>query len=238
MRSINTTHSMTVVPPSRFDFDKIADRYDRWFHTTRGIIYDRLEKKAMDGLLAGYSGGNKLLEVGCGTAHWSEFFSDRGFEVTGIDISGSMIDVAKSKNIAHASFQVADGHSMPFADNSFDIVAAITTLEFATDAEAMIAEMVRCVRKPAGVLLLGVLNALSDYNQERKDKPDSAYASARLFSPEQLRELLEPLGHVQMTIAGFVPRHRWLFAFAPIFEFSSQLVNSQHGAFIAARVEL
>lgn len=158
MRSINIIHSVTAVPASRFDFDKIADRYDGWFHTTRGIICDRLEKKALDGLLAGYTGGKELLEVGCGTVHWSKFFSARELEVTGIDISGRMMHIAESKNIAHSSLQVAHQHNTPFADNSLDIAAAIATLEFATDAKMMIAEIVRCVRKPAGMLLFGMLS--------------------------------------------------------------------------------
>lgn len=223
---------------SSFDFDHVAERYDQWYDTAHGAIYDRLEKKAVDKLLKGQTGGNKLLEVGCGTGHWSRFFSAGGFEVTGIDISERMIEIAKSKDIARSSFHVADGHSMGFADNSFDIAAAITTLEFAADPEAMIAEMARCVRKPGGKLLVGVLNALSGYNQERQNKTGSPYASAMLFSPGQLRELLEPLGRVQMMIAGFVPRYRWLLALAPLWEFVGRLANSQHGAFIAAKVQL
>ena len=238
MRSPHTTHSMTLVPTSRFDFDKIANRYDRWYDTPHGTIYDRFEKKAIDKLLRDHTEGKKLLEVGCGTGQWSKFFSARGFEVTGIDISEPMIKIAKNKNIARSSFHVVDGHRTPFADNTFDIAAAITTLEFAADFEAMIAEMVRCVRRPGGRLLLGVLNALSDYNQERKKSPGSPYALAKLFSPEELRELLKPLGQVQMMIAGFAARQRWLLALAPIFEFVGRLANSQQGAFIAAKVQL
>jgi SAM-dependent methyltransferase len=220
------------------DFDNVAERYDQWYDTPHGAVYDRLEKKAVDKLLKDEPGGSKLLEVGCGTGHWSGFFSARGFEVTGIDISERMIKTARKKNMARGSFQVADGQNMPFADNSFYMAAAITTLEFATDAQALIAEMTRCVRKPGGKLLFGVLNALSGYNQKRRNKRGSPYASATLFSPGQLRELLEPLGRVQMTIAGFVPRHRWLLTLAPAFELAGRLANNQRGAFIAAKVQL
>ncbi|MBN2455759.1 MAG: hypothetical protein JXB29_04345, partial [Sedimentisphaerales bacterium] len=103
--------------------------------------------------------------------------------------------------------------------------------------EAMIAEMARCVRKPEGKLLFGVLNALSGYNQARKNETGSPYASANLFSPEKLRALLEPLGQVQMLMDGFVPRHQWLLSLAPVFELAGRLVNSRCGAFIAAKVQ-
>jgi ubiquinone/menaquinone biosynthesis C-methylase UbiE len=201
-------------------------------------VYDRFEKKAIDKLLRNHTEGKRLLEVGCGTGHWSKFFSTKGYEITGIDTSERMITIAKNKNIARSSFHVMDGHSMSFADNSFDIAAAITTLEFVTAPDTMIAEMARCVRKPGGKLLFGVLNALSEYNQARKNETGSPYASAALFSPEKLKRLLEPLGQVQMIIAGFVPRHRWLLPLAPVFELAGRLMKNQHGAFIAARVQL
>jgi len=221
-----------------FNFNNVADRYDRWYDTPRGAIYDRFEKKAIDELLRNHIKGKRLLEVGCGTGHWSKFFSTKGYEITGIDISERMVTIAKSKNIARSSFHVMDGHRMSFADNSFDIAVAITTLEFATAPDTMIAEMARCVRKPGGKLLFGVLNALSEYNQERTKKVASPYASANLFSPEQLKRLLKPFGQVQMIIAGFVPRHTWLLSLTPVFELAGRLVNNQQGAFIAARVQL
>ena len=67
--------------PSRFDFDVVADKYERWYETTEGTIYDRLEKKAINRYLPQNGKGKKLLEVGCGTGHWSRFFCKRGFEV-------------------------------------------------------------------------------------------------------------------------------------------------------------
>jgi ubiquinone/menaquinone biosynthesis C-methylase UbiE len=221
-----------------FNFDNVVDRYDRWYDTPRGAIYDRFEKKAIDKLLKNHTEGKRLLEVGCGTGHWSKFFSMKGYEIIGIDISERMVTIAKNKNIARSSFHAMDGNSMSFADDSFDIAAAITTLEFATNPEQMIAEMARCVRKSGGELLFGVLNALSKYNRKRKNKVGSPYSSANLFSPEKLKGLLEPLGQVQMTIAGFVPQPRWLLALSPAFELIGQLGKSQHGVFIAAKVRL
>ena len=72
---------------SRYDFDRIAEGYDKWYETRRGALYDRLEKKAINGFLPPSSGGKKLLEIGCGTGHWSAFFSNKGYHLTGVDIS-------------------------------------------------------------------------------------------------------------------------------------------------------
>ena len=221
-----------------FDFGRIADRYDKWYSTPHGFVYDRLEKKAIDKLLPNIDNGSRFLEVGCGTGHWSEYFSNKGFEVTGVDISEKMIEAARGRNIANARFQVADGENLPFADGSFDVTTAITALEFTANPKKMISEMMRCIKKPGGKLIVGVLNALCSYNQERKGKSPSVYSSANLFSPEQVKELLEPLGRPQILISGFVPQRSWLLWLSPLCEFVGHLISSQRGVFIAAKVEL
>jgi len=229
---------MAIGKSSRFDFDLLADKYDSWYESAKGRMYDRLEKKAISRYLPPDAKGKKLLEVGCGTGHWSGFFSEHGFEVVGVDVSERMIDMAKSKNIPNVSFQVADGYSLPFPDETFDVTAAITTLEFVRDAKAVIREMVRCTRKPGGRLLIGVLNELARLNRNRKQRPESPYAKARLFSPSQLKQLLEPYGRVHTVITGFVPNQTVLLSLTPLFDAIGRFLHIPYGAFIAAEVKL
>ncbi len=228
----------SVDKPSRFDFDVAADTYDQWYQGVKGAMYDRLEKKAVSRYLPRNIQGMKLLEVGCGTGHWSQFFSDYGFEVTGVDVSERMIKIAQSKNIPNAWFQIADGHSLPFADNSFDVTAAITTLEFVDDVEVVLHEMLRCTCKPGGQLLIGVLNALAPLNRNRQQSPESLYAKARLFSPKQLRRLLEPYGCVSITTAGFVAKQMLFLPIVPLLDTIARVLHIRCGAFIAAEVKL
>ena len=225
---------------STLDFAEIAGRYDCWYNTTRGAMYDRLEKQAFDQLLTNRNNGKRMIEVGCGTGHWSRYFSDRGLEVTAVDISKEMIDIARQKHITHCRFLVADGASLPFADNGFDVAAAITTLEFAAKPKSLIAEMARCVRRPGGRLLFGLLNALSPYNwqQNKNESNRSVRARANLFSPRQAKELLDPFGRVKMLIVGFVPSSDRLILLAPLGEFLCRLAGSQKGAFIVGEVQL
>jgi len=224
--------------PSRFDFDVVAEAYDQWHETIEGAMYDRLEKKAVSRYLRQNVQGMKLLEVGCGTGHWSQFFSDCGFEVTGVDVSERMIKMAQSKNIANTSFQIADGHSLPFKDNSFDVTAAITTLEFAGNAELVLQEMTRCTRKPSGQLLIGVLNALARLNRNRQQSSESLYAKARLFSPRQIKKLLSKYGKTKVCTAGFIPRQRRLLLFSPFIDAVGRAFHLPYGVFIAGQVRL
>lgn len=223
---------------SRFDFGRIADRYDAWYRTPRGAMYDRLETRAIDRLLPCVPNGGRLLEIGCGTGHWSEYFSNKGFDVTGVDISEQMIAIAKQRKASHAIFDVCDAATLPFDDASFDVTAAITSLEFTDDPTRVAAEMVRCVKKAGGMLIVGVLNRLSAYNRGRQRKAASMYASANLFSPADLRNLLSPFGEPTVLVAGFVPRWDLLIGLSPMLEWAGGLTRNQHGAFLAARVTL
>ena len=224
---------------SRFDFDRIAGSYDSWYADRRGAMYDRLEKKLIASFLATGTEERKLLEIGCGTGHWSRFFSQYGFEVIGFDISKRMINTALQKGIPNVSFHVGDGHLLPFQDGTFDITAAITTLEFVRDAEIVLQEMIRCTRKP-GRILLGMLNGLSTVNRQRQRQgnPENPYAVARLLSPVGLRELLEPYGRVEITVGGFVPAQNWLIPLAPWIDRIARKFGGQNGAFMAAVLKL
>jgi ubiquinone/menaquinone biosynthesis C-methylase UbiE len=238
MPLVNVNAEGTADKLARFDFDVIADKYDKWYETAEGAMYDRLEKKAVSRYLRQNTQGGKLLEVGCGTGHWSQFFSDCGFAVTGVDISESMIKIAQSKNIANTSFQIADAHSLPFKDNSFDVTAAITTLEFAGNAELVLQEMVRCTRKPVGRLIIGVLNALARLNRNRQKDPESLYAKARLFSPDQLKKLLSKYGQTQLCTAGFIPRQKRFLPLSPFIDAIGRFFYLPYGVFIAGQVRL
>jgi ubiquinone/menaquinone biosynthesis C-methylase UbiE len=223
---------------SRFDFGRIAHRYDAWYRTPRGATYDRLEKRAIAKLLPPASDGGTLLEIGCGTGHWSEYFSNRGFEVTGVDISQRMIAIARQKDIVGGTFEVADAERLPFADGVFDVAVAVTTLEFVADPVRAIAEMARCVKRTGGTLIVGALNLLSTYNQRRKRKVARMYASANLFSPGDMRNLLSPFGEPTVLVAGLVLPWDSLLWLSPLLEWMGRLTANERGAFLAAKVAL
>jgi len=228
----------TGIASSRFDFGRIAGRYDRWYQSRRGAWYDRVEKRAIDRLLPDAGKGKALLDVGCGTGHWSAYFARKGFDVTGVDISEQMIEVARAKGICGSRFQVADAQNLPFADNQFDVASAVTAIEFATHPTRLLAEMARCVKKQTGTLVIGTLNALAPYNKARSAQRGNVYASARLTSPQETEDLLSRFGRVDMRIVGFASGKDWLLPVSPFLERFGRFLDSQRGAFIAARVEL
>lgn len=225
-----------VNPASRYDFGRVASVYDQWYETAEGKMYDRLEKKAISRFLPPNVSGMKLLEVGCGTGHWSQFFATLGFEVTGIDISETMIKIARSKSPANVSFHIADAHDLPFDDSRFDVTAAITTIEFVQDIESVLREMRRCTVKPKGLILVGVLNASARINRLRRKIPESPYARAQWFTPGQISGLLGPLGRLSMEAVGFVPRWKSVLRLSPFTDALGRMLHLPYGAFIGAKV--
>lgn len=223
---------------SRYDFGTMADRYDRWYESREGSIYDCLEKQALSSLIGEVPPMNRLLEVGCGTGWWSEFFGKAGFAVTGIDLFPEMVAVARAKQIPAATYVVADAHVLPFADGYFEASAAIAALEFMQEAETVLQELVRCTRRPGGKLYLGFLNSSAKINRKRAKMAGTLYEKARFFSVEEIFAMLSCFGTVHATVCAFPFAVRVGGAVGCWLDRLGRVLKLKSGAFIAVRVDL
>lgn len=219
------------------DFDPVAQSYDGWYKRRVGRIYDRLEKKAVADLLPSTANGDRLLEIGCGTGHWSAFFAERGFRVTGLDISAAMLTMARGRRIPGAEFCRGDAASVPFPDGTFDVAAAITVLEFVPEAGKVMEEMVRCVRS-GGRIIVGVLNRWSYLGLSRKLRRRPLFRDATFFSPRELRKLLSRYGRAHVRSAACFLPCRWALGLAPALDRAARALGLPFGAFLAGEVRL
>ena len=72
--------------------------------------------------LAGVQPGMRVLDVATGTGAQARAFADAGGEVVGIDLSESMLRIARRKARGrNVTFGVADARALPFATASFDV---------------------------------------------------------------------------------------------------------------------
>jgi SAM-dependent methyltransferase len=100
--------------------------------------------------LAGDLAGCRVLDFGCGSGGNSVLLARKGADVTGVDISPSLIRLAQARaavNDASAStrFLVASAHDLPFEADSFDLVFGIAILHH-LDLAATSREIYRVLR--------------------------------------------------------------------------------------------
>ncbi len=99
--------------------------------------------------------GLKMMEAGCGSGVMSSYLSNHN-EVTVMDLSRNAIKSAKRnfiKNKTTGQFVCCDILSMPFSDNSFDIVWNQGVLEHFRDPVPVMKEMMRITRKGGYVVI-------------------------------------------------------------------------------------
>lgn len=162
----------------------VASGYEDWY-LGKGRRADVLEKRLLHKLLATLDGVQSVLEVGCGTGHFTRWLHEFGYEVVGLDSSAEMLAEARRRD--NISYQLGDAHGLPFADRSFDVVTLITTLEFVADSAKALREAIRVARHG---LLLGVLNrrSLLTWKYRRSAKP--IWQAAHFFTPGELKSLV------------------------------------------------
>lgn len=135
-----------------------ADR-DPYRHTAR--LYDatvgRLNTGVLDAALRFRPpvGGERVLDIGCGTGLALERYRDAGCRVSGIDPSTAMLDRARSRLGESADLRHSRAEHLPFETGRFDLVTMSMVLHEIPEPLRMEAiDEARRVTAEAGVTLI------------------------------------------------------------------------------------
>ncbi|MFO7796183.1 MAG: class I SAM-dependent methyltransferase [Promethearchaeati archaeon] len=97
----------------------------------------------------------KVLDVGCGAGiPTAKFLVKKGFDVTGIDISERMIDLAR-ENVPNGKFLKMDINNLDFPEESFDgIISVYTLFHIPKENHFKIFQNFYSLLKPEGVIMI------------------------------------------------------------------------------------
>ncbi|MDR3253157.1 MAG: methyltransferase domain-containing protein [Tannerella sp.] len=111
-----------------------------------------------------------VLELGCGTGYFTREIVKTGAEVTAIDISPELLNVAKAEIISpRVSFCEENAYRMSFPDNSFDYIVGSSVLHHLDIKKAM-SEIYR-VLKPDGTIAFTEPNMMNPQIALQKNIP-------------------------------------------------------------------
>lgn len=99
------------------------------------------------------SKGSEILDIGCAegsTIQWLNSLFGSKFKYTGVDLSETRINKAKSRRIPSANFVVSTGESIPLEPESFDCILCSQVLEHVESEDALLSEILRLL-KPGGI---------------------------------------------------------------------------------------
>lgn len=103
---------------------------------------------------AGGVRGATLLDYGCGSGRWVDYFERRGYRYSGVDVSNEMLRIARGRS-PEASFSQLQGGRIPHPDRSFDVVCSIAVIHHNPYEEQarMAAELCRVTRDDGFIVL-------------------------------------------------------------------------------------
>lgn len=117
-----------------------------------------------------------VLDAGCGAGLFSYMAISTGAQVIGVDAAPGLLEVARVRNNQN-NFLEEDLESLPFAENSFDLVTGFNSFQYAGNFANALSEAKR-VLKTGGRLVIGIW-----------DKPEYSDATAVL---KAISSLLPP----------------------------------------------
>jgi 2-polyprenyl-3-methyl-5-hydroxy-6-metoxy-1,4-benzoquinol methylase len=137
-----------------------------------------------------YNKDLKIIDVGCGTGRHSIELSKRGYSITGIDLSESLIEKAREKakkNGLQVQFLKHDARNLPF-ENQFDVAIMICEGAFPLmETDEMNFEILKNVskslKKKAKLIfttlngLFPIFHSINEFHVDGKEEGNATYDS-------------------------------------------------------------
>ncbi len=168
-------------------YGRLAREYEsRWSFYVESTVRETLERLSV-------RSGDRVLDVACGTGFLLSTLAERepGLELTGVDPTPEMLEVASRRLGPAARLVLGRAEALPFAANRFDVVVTTNSFHYFRHPAAALSE-IRRVLEPGGRLV--VTDWCDDYLACRLyDRVLSVMSRAhhRTYGEERCRAALE-----------------------------------------------
>ena len=136
-----------------------------------------------------------VLDLGCGGGRNIEYFLTQADKVYGMDHSEASVNMARERNkeaIERGRCQIlmGDVKSLPFNDESMDIVTAFETIYFWNDIEACFKEIYRVLNKGGQFLICNEVSSM----KRRDVRKLAGKIAMEVYTPDDLTNMLTKVG--------------------------------------------
>jgi S-adenosylmethionine-dependent methyltransferase len=197
-------------------FQNDADKYAAYLQTPEGRLRLELAFANVQEFLPVPAGDNALraLDLGCGTGATAVQLARQGFQVTLLDQSQAMLDIAQRAALEagierQITPQCGDVTRLPdlCAPQSFDVILCHNLLEYVDDPGAILRDVSRLMRNSSAILSLLVRSQAGEVFKTAIQTGDLAAAGdaltsewgqeslyggqARMFTLEKMRDMMK-----------------------------------------------
>ena len=167
--------------------DKVYQSYDKmfnWFDEHRSR--DLFEKSYLDLAISYLKPEAKILDLGCGMGDpIGKYFIDKGYQLTGVDGSSKLIDLAKNR-FPQAEFMVGDMRKISLKEKFDSIIAWNSFFHLPKEDQRLMFKIFENHINPGGILMF--TSGPSDGEVWSDNGGEMLYHAS--LSPEEYKKLL------------------------------------------------
>jgi len=145
--------------------------------------------------------GGVTLDVGCGEGRLSRDLAERGYDVTGVEPSPSLLEAARQAH-PDGKYVAGEATSLPFPDDSVDLLCSYNMLMDVDDLGGALKEFARVV-KPGGKVAGTITHPVADSVGFDRDDPEAPFVIEASYLRTQPFDAVATREGISMHFSGW-----------------------------------